>query len=309
MDKIYDLIIIGGGPAGMSAGIYGAREKLNILLITKDFGGQMKRKAVEIENYPGFKKISGQELIQKFKEHLEKFKIPIVIDKTIKVKKEEESFLVLTEGKKEFRSLAVIVASGADPRPLEVPGEKEFIGQGVSYCVTCDGIFYKDKTAAVIGGGNAGFEAALFLAKIAKKIYILEFGSEVKADKVNQEKAKKAKNIKLITNTGLKEIKGEKFVELVVYQDNKTKELKKIEADGVFIEIGSIPATDFVKGLVEFNEKDEIKINSKTGETNIPGLFAAGDITDEKYKQIVVAAAQGTKAVLSASRYLSNLKK
>ena len=302
--KLYDLIIIGGGPAGITAGIYGARENLDILLISKDLGGQMARKAVEIENYPGFKKISGQDLIQRFKEHLENFKIQTLIDKVIEVKKEKDSFSVLTENK-EFKSHAVLVSSGAEYKSLGIPGEKEFIGKGVSYCVTCDGILYKDKIVAVIGGGNAGFEAALFLTKISKKVYILEYSSEIKADKINQERARKAGNIEIITNADLKEIKGDKFVESVVYQSNQIKELK---IDGVFIEIGSAPANSFVKGLLELNQRGEIIVDSKTGETNIPGLFAAGDITDEPRKQIVVAAGQGAKAVVSASHYINKLK-
>jgi len=304
--KQYDIIIIGGGPAGMTAGIYGVRENLDILLITKDFGGQIKRKSIEIENYPGFKKISGQKLIQKFENHLKKFKIPIIQDKVVKIKKQGEIFSVSTENKKQFKSFSVIIASGADPRPLEVPGEKELIGKGVSYCVVCDGPLYKNKTVAVIGGGNAGFEAAIFLSRIAEKIYILEYGPEIKADITNQKRAKRAKNIEVITSAGLKEIKGKNFVETIVYEDNKTKDLETLKVNGVFIEIGSIPATGFVKDLVDFNKRDEVIIDAKTGETMVPGLFAAGDITDEKYKQIVIAAGQGAKAALSASKYLQS---
>ena len=165
--KIYDLIIIGGGPAGITAGIYAARQSLNTLLITKEFGGQVARKAVAIENYPGFGQISGLELIQKFEKHLKEFRIKIKNDSVVKIKKVGQFFLVNTEGKNQFEAKAVIVTSGADPRPLEVPGEKEFIGRGVSYCSVCDGPLFKDKTVAVIGGGNAGFEAALFLSNIA----------------------------------------------------------------------------------------------------------------------------------------------
>ena len=305
-NNLYNIIIIGGGPAGMTAGIYGARENLDILLVTKDFGGQIKRKSIEIENYPGFRKISGQKLIQKFENHLKKFNVSIIRDKVVKIKKQGEIFSVSTEGKKQFKSFSVIIASGADPRPLEVPGEKELIGKGVSYCVVCDGPLYKNKTVAVIGGGNAGFEAAIFLSRIAEKIYILEYGPEIKADTTNQKRAKRAKNIEVITNAGLREIKGKNFVETIVYEDNENKKLKTLEVNGVFIEIGSIPATGFIKGLIDFNKKDEIIIDAKTGETMVHGLFAAGDITDEKYKQIIVAAGQGAKAALSASKYLQS---
>jgi len=187
----YDLIIIGGGPAGITAGIYGARQKLNTLLITKSFGGQVARKVVMIENYPGFEEISGMELIQKFEKHLRKQKIDIERDEVSKVKKIKEHFIVITKSKNRFESKAVIVASGADPRPLEVPGEKKFIGRGLSYCVNCDGPLFEGKTVAVIGGGNSAFEAAIFLSKIAKKIYILEYGEVVKADAENQDRVKK----------------------------------------------------------------------------------------------------------------------
>ncbi len=305
--KQYDIIIIGGGPAGITAAIYAHIENLNTLLITKDIGGQIKRKSIEIENYPGLGKISGRDLIEKFENHLKEFKIPVIIDKVVKVKKTGKLFLVSTENKKQFKSFSVLVASGADPRPLEVAGEKELIGRGVSYCVTCDGMLYKDRVTAVIGGGNAGFEAAIFLSGFAKQVYILEYGPKAKADKTNQQTAKKTKKIKVITNAGLKEIKGSNFVDAIIYQDNITKKTKTLKVEGVFIEIGSIPATGFVKGLVDFNKRDEIKVDAATGETKVPGLFAAGDITDNRYKQIVIAAGSGAKAALSASRYLQNL--
>jgi len=301
---MYDLIIIGGGPAGITAGIYAARQKLNTLLITKSFGGQIARKAVAIENYPGCEEISGLELIQKFEKHLRRQKINIEKDSVIKVKKIGEIFLVNTESKKEFKSKAVIVASGADPRPLEVPGEKKFIGRGVSYCAICDGPLFSEKTVAVIGGGNAGFEAAIFLSKIAKKIYILEYAPQVGADQINQEILKKTGKAEVITNAQLKEIKGQKFVDSIVYQDRKTKKLNILKVEGVFIEVGSQPATSFVKDLVDFNEKDEIKVEPETQQTKTPGLFAVGDVNLGRYKQIVTAAGEGAKAGLSVYEYL-----
>ena len=309
---MYDLIIIGGGPAGITAGIYGARQNLKTLLITKEFGGQVVRKTVPVENYPGFSEISGADLLQRFKVHLEKFKVDTKKEIVVRVRKTNENFKILTENKKEYQSKAVIVASGVDPRPLKVPGEREFIGKGVSYCTTCDGPLFKRKSVAVIGGGNAGFEAALFLAGFAKKIYILEYGSAVKAFEANQEKAKKTGKIEVITNALLKEIRGDKFVNLVVYQDLKLKEKKVIDVEGVFVEIGSRPATSFIKDLVKFdhliNKLDEIEINLRTCETTMPGLFAAGDASDVEYKQIVIAAGEGAKAALSAYRYLKKLK-
>jgi thioredoxin-disulfide reductase len=304
---IYDLIIVGGGPAGITAGIYGARYKLKTLLITKDFGGQIAKKAVPIENYPGFKEISGLELIQKFKEHLKKFKIETEIDLVIKIEK-NKNFSVLTKNGKKFESKSVIIASGADPRPLKVQGEKEFIGKGVSYCTVCDAPLFKEKTAAVIGGGNAGFEAAIALSRWVKKIYILEYGERVMADLENQELAKKMGKVEIITNALLKEIKGERFVNAIIYQDRKTGENKELKVEGVFVEIGSQPASSFAGDLVDFNEKGEIKVDFETFQTKTPGLFAAGDVNEGKYKQIVTAAGEGAKAALAAAEYLRNLK-
>lgn len=305
---MYDLIIIGGGPAGMTAGIYAARQKLNILLITKDFGGQIARKAVAIENYPGFEKISGIDLIQKLEKHLRKQKIDIERDMVKEIKKIEQGFLVITKSKNKFKSKAIIIASGADPRPLEVPGEKKFIGKGVSYCTTCDAPLFSGKIVAVIGGGNAGFEAALALSNWAKKIYILECSEKICADFYNQEKVRKTGKIEIITNAEVKEIKGEKFVEFLIYKDRKTKKNINLAVEGVFIEIGSQPVTSFAKGLVKFNEKDEIEVNPFTGETSTRGIFAAGDADNVPYKQIVIAAGEGAKAALSAYNYLKNFK-
>lgn len=304
----YDLIIIGGGPAGITAGIYAARQKLNTLLITKSFGGQIAKKAIDIENYPGFEKITGQELVSKFENHLKKQNIEIKIDEVGKVEKKKEKFLVSVKSKDRYESLAVILASGADPRPLEVPGEKEFIGKGVSYCAVCDGPVFADKTVAVIGGGNAGFETAIFLANYVKKIYILEYGPKPKADKVNQEVVKKMGKAEIITNVALREIKGKDFVESIIYENTKTKKTNTLEVEGVFVEIGSQPATSYVKDLVDFNKSDEIKVEFETCQTKTPGLFAAGDLNVGHYKQIVTACGEGAKAALAAYAYIQKNK-
>lgn len=304
---MYDLVIIGGGPAGVSAGIYSARQKLNTILIAKTFGGQMARKAVDIENYPGFEKISGLELIQKFEKHLRKNKIDIERDSVKEVRKVSGGFTVATGSGQRFEAKAVLIASGADPRPLEVPGEKKFIGRGVSYCTACDGPLFSDKIVAVIGGGNSGFEAALVLTKYATKVYILEFGPEVKADEDNKELAKKSEKIKIITNAALQKIQGEEFVKSIDYQDRQSKKIITLQVEGVFVEIGSIPATKFVKDLVGFNKKDEIVVDPRTNMTKTHGLFAAGDVTDVKQKQIVVAAGQGCQAALTIYDYLKKL--
>jgi len=306
--KTYDVIIVGGGPAGMAAGIYTSRQKLATLLITKAFGGQMARKAVDIENYPGFEKISGWELIQKFEKHLKKRKVDIEMDSVVKIKKLGKEFSVLTASKKQFQAKVIIIASGADPRPLEVPGEKKFIGKGVSYCVACDGPLYSDKEVVVVGGGNAGFEAALSLSNLVKKIYIMEHGAKIGADEENQAQAKKTGKITVIASAAMKKIEGKDFVESIVYQDRKSKKLNTLKVQGIFVEIGSQPATSFIKGLVEFNEKDEIKVNPKTGETSTSGIFVAGDADDVPYKQIIIAAGEGAKAALSVANYLEKIK-
>ncbi|OGZ22484.1 MAG: hypothetical protein A3A08_01175 [Candidatus Nealsonbacteria bacterium RIFCSPLOWO2_01_FULL_41_9] len=303
---MYDLIIIGGGPAGITAGIYAARHKLNTLLITKEFGGQMAKITVAIENYPGFEKISGFDLIQKFEAQLRKQKVDIKMDAVTKVEKKGDYFFITAQDKDVFESKAVIITSGADPRPLEAEGEKEFIGKGVSYCVTCDGPIFANKIVAVIGGGNSAFESALFLSKIASKIFILEYGPKVRADETNQKKVQEAGNIEVITSADVKKIQGDKFVSSIVYQDKLTGENKTLEVQGVFVEIGHMPATSFIKGLVDFNKKDEIKIDPYTCQTKTPGLFSAGDVTEVKIKQIVVAAGEGTKAALAAYKYLDN---
>lgn len=308
MATMYDLIIIGGGPAGITAGIYATRQNLKTLLITKSFGGQIVRKTVMIENYPGFEEISGLELIQKLEKHLRKQKINISEKDEVKeVKKTNKGFLVLTKNKNRFESKTVIIASGADPRPLKVPGEKKFIGKGVSYCASCDGPLFLNKTIAIIGGGDSSFETAIFLSNFAKKIYILEFAEKIKASKINQERVKKIEKLKIITQAALKEIKGNKFVNSIIYQDKKNNKNVILPVEGVFVEIGFQPATSFVKNLVDFNEKDGIKVDFKTYQTKTPGLFAAGDCNIGKYKQIITACGEGAKSALAAYDYLQKL--
>lgn len=291
----------------MTAGIYASRQKLKTLLITKGFGGQIADKTVPVENWPGNIEISGPKLIKNFENHLKKCAVDIKMAKVAKVAKEDKVFQVkIAKDKKLFKARAVIIATGADPRPLEIPGEKDFIGRGVSYCVLCDSALFKDKTVAVIGGGNSAFEAVLFLANYAKKIYVLEYQPQIPAFKDLQEKALKTGKVKIITNATSKKIKGGRLVEELVYEDRKSKEQKTLKLDGIFIEIGKVPATSFVKDLVDFSKRDEIIVNPKTCATKTPGLYAAGDVTDVFPKQIVVAAGQGAIAAVNAYRYLEN---
>jgi len=301
---IYDVIIIGGGPAGITAGIYGARQSLKILLITKDFGGQVAEKAVAIENYPGFEEILGKDLIEKFENHLRKQKIEIKLDEVLGIQKNNNLFFVSTKSKKEIQAKTIIIASGADSRTLRIPGEKELLGKGVSYCAVCDGILFANKTVAVIGGGNAGFESAILLSNYVKEIYILEYGSKVKADKINQQILKKTNKAKVITNVALKKINGKEFVESITYENFVTKKQKTLSVDAVFVEIGRNARTSFIRDLVEFNKQNEIKVKFETYETKTPGLFVAGDANVGQYKQIITACGEGAKAVLSAYAYI-----
>ena len=308
MENKYELIIIGGGPAGATAVIYGARLRMKILLITKDFSGQLGQKTVDIENYPGFDYISGTDLAKKLENQVKKQEIEIEMDEVTAIKKKGKGFEITTKGKKKFETMTVILASGANPRKLNIPGEKEYEGKGITYCALCDGPIFADKTVAVIGGGNNGFETTIFLSKIAKKIYILEFNEELKADQTNQEIVGKLDNVRIITNARLKEIHGKDFVKYITYEDRETGEDKSLEVSGVFVEIGYVPTTSYVEGLVKFSKNGEIIVDLETYGTSVPGIFAAGDLNEGSFKQVVIAAGEGTKALLNAHDYIKKQK-
>ncbi len=300
---IYDLIIVGAGPAGMTAGIYASRLNLKTLLITKAFGGQMSSKAVGIENYPGFSSIQGSDLVKKMEEHLKTLPINVELDEVIEIKPKDKNFLVLTKAK-EYETCSVILATGSDYKHLGVPGEKEFLGKGVSHCSVCDGPLFKDKEVAIIGGGNAGFETAIFLTNIAKKIYILEFSDQVKAFEHIQDIVRNSDKVEIITQAELKEIKGKKLVSSIVY--NHKGEEKALDVKGVFIEVGYVPAVPSLNNLVDFNDLGELKVEFETMQTKTPGLYAAGDVNEGQFKQIVAAAGEGAKAVLAAYGYIKH---
>jgi len=294
---MYDLVIVGAGPAGMTSAIYSARQKLKTLIISKNFGGQMAQKAVEIENYPGFEKVTGFDLISKMENQIKN--VDVVREKVIEVKKENDIFFLKTEGDKVFQSKVVIIATGAEPRRLNVLGEVNYLGRGVSYCSTCDGPLFKNKEVAIIGGGDAGFETAIFMKNYASKIYILEQEESVKASIDNQ---KKASGIEVITSARLKEIKGDNFVNQIVFELSGKE--KTLDVKGVFIQAGYVPETSFLGDLVELNEKKEIIVNFETFETKTRGLFAVGDVNCGKVKQIVVACGQGATAVIHGYKYI-----
>lgn len=301
---MYDLIIIGGGPAGITAGIYAARKKLNTLLVTKEWGGQIV-KASDIQNWPGEKSISGVDLMNKMVEHLKKFKLEIKEGReVIDLETKGNNFAIRDNGDEEYEARAVIIATGKMPRVLNIPGEEKFKGKGVSFCSTCDAPLFKGKEVAVIGGGNAGFDAVLDLTKYAKKIYILEFLQEMKGDASTKEKLEKTGKVEFIVNAAIKEFRGKDFVESLIYEDRDTGEDKELKVRGIFIAIGMVPKAGFAEGLVEFNKVGEIVINKEDNSTRTKGIFAAGDITDVKYEQIVIAAGEGAKAALAVYDYL-----
>lgn len=299
----YDLIIIGAGPAGISAGIYAARQRLKILILSKDIGGQVAKKAVDIENYPGFEKISGPDLVELYKKQIKANELEIVHEEVTSIKKDSD-FTVSTKSGKAYQAISVIITSGAESKKINIPGEEEFAGKGVSYCSLCDGPVFKNKVVAVVGGGNNGFESALFLSNYVKHVYILEYSDKINADLENQELVSSNKNIEVITNAKMEKIEGKVFVNSVTYEDRASGEKKKLDVNGVFVEIGYSPATEFAKDLVDLNEKLEIIFDPKTLETKTPGLFSAGDCNVSKHKQIVTASGQGAIAALSAYEYI-----
>jgi len=302
MEKtIYDVIIIGGGPAGITSAIYTSRQLLKTLVITRDVGGQVV-KTPDIENYPGFDLVSGPELANKFINQAKKFGSEIIFDEVIKIEEKENKFQIFGQ-KDTYQSHSLILAFGKVPRRLNIPGEKEFKGKGVSYCATCDAPFFKGKTVVVSGGGNSTFDAALLLSKIAQKVYLIHRRDEFTAEEIRVKKIKSLKNVEIITKAKVSEIKGTTNVEAVVYsKDNKTIELK---ADGIFVEIGYIVEDGLIKNFVDMDEKNQI-IVKKDHSTSRPGVFAAGDLTNSYYKQIVISAGEGAIAAISVAKYLDN---
>src|SRR3989344_2309780 len=324
---IYDLIIIGGSAAATSAGIYAARRNLNFKIITKDFGGEVATSG-EIGNWPGIIKTDGVALAQQFREHLDSYKVEIEEGVGVeKVTKQEDGMFCITvktgmepkiAGEKleddhengtlkcDYTAKTVLITTGVHPRELNIPGEKEFRNKGVSYCTTCDGPLFKDKIVATIGGGNSALESALMLADIATKVYVVNKNSGFKGDAVLLDNLKTKKNAEIIYSANTTEILGDKFVTGLKYTDKDGKE-NELKTDGIFVHIGMIPNSGLVPPEVEKTQFGEIVVN-KNCETNIPGLYAAGNVTDVPFKQIVIAAGQGCCAVLRAVQYLNKLK-
>lgn len=307
-ELIYDLAIIGGGPAGMTAAVYAARKKLKTLLISKDLGGQVLW-TTEVENYMGYQYIQGRQLMDKFKEQVRQFPIDQEIGEEVqKLSKDEKFFAILTRTGKKFRAKTVIIASGKRSRPLNVPGEKRLIGRGVSYCSICDAPFFEGKEVAVIGGGNSAFEAALDLVKIASRIYLIDIASSWRADSILVEQIEKEKKkVTFFPAHRIKEIEGKDKLQGMTIESSNRKETKHLSVQGVFIEIGLVPNSEFARSLVKLNQIGEIVVDC-SNHTSIPGLFAAGDVSSVPEKQIIIAAGEGAKATLIAHQYLMRLK-
>ncbi|HEV8289844.1 MAG TPA: FAD-dependent oxidoreductase [Candidatus Norongarragalinales archaeon] len=304
--KIFDVIIIGGGPAAVSAAIYAARAKLDVAMVYKDIGGQMALSG-DIDNYPGIPGTNGPELTAKFQEHLERYPEIERFDgvSVTRCEKQGDAFLVTTS-EHDLYSRSVIVATGAGPRKLGVPGEEKYYLKGVSYCAVCDGPLFNNKTIAVIGGGNSALDAAQFLAKIGKKIILINKNPAFKGDPTLFDHVKKLANVEIHYDALTLEILGDGGGFASGVRAKTAEGVKTFEASGIFIEIGRVPANDFLVG-VERHPWGEVKTNKNT-ETNIPGLFAAGDNTDCATKQIVVAAGEGCVAAIKAFEFVTKTK-
>jgi alkyl hydroperoxide reductase subunit F len=295
---VHDLIIIGAGPAGITASVYAARKRLNFLVITKDIGGQTAWSG-DIENYTGYQFITGPELTGKFQEHMKTYGVGLKEEAVVEVVKVNDLVRIKTDNSS-YESKAVIIASGKRSRELGVTGEKEFKNQGLSYCATCDGPIFQGKHVAVIGGGNSALDAAIQLLRIASKIYIINTAAELTGDPLMEEQLKDRGSVVIMNNSQVTAIVGDKFVNGVKIRRNNKEEVLAVE--GVFVEIGLMPNSGIAKD-VEKNQKGEVKV-TPFNETNIPGIFAAGDVTDVPEKQIIIAAGEGAKACLSAFRYI-----
>jgi alkyl hydroperoxide reductase subunit F len=303
---MYDVVIVGGGPAGVSAGVYCARKKLKTLLIAETIGGQSSVSAT-IENWIGEVSIKGFEFAQKLEAHLRAQEIEIMTGTRVHSITKDKHFFLQTSKQEELESKAIIMATGGRHRHLDVPGEEEFTGKGVVYCSTCDAPFFREKTAVVVGAGNSGLEACVDLFPYANKIYLFSNTDKLGGEEVLQEEVKNNKKVEIVYNAITKEILGENLVTGIRYENAETHETKELATDGVFVEIGMIPNTDLVKGLVHINEYGEIVIQHRTCQTSLEGMFAAGDATDTAFRQNNISAGQGCTAALSAYDFIRSL--
>ncbi|WP_375167417.1 thioredoxin-disulfide reductase [Desulfofundulus thermocisternus] len=300
---MYDVVIIGGGPAGLTAGIYAARAKLKTLLIERGMTGGLAATTELIENYPGFSEgIGGPELMSRMEAQARRFGLEILNSNVETLQKENLSFIIKTEDT-ELLTRTVIIATGAQPQRLNVKGEETFHGRGVSYCATCDGAFFKGKHVAVVGGGDAAVEEAMFLTRFAQKVFIIHRRGELRATKIVQERARQNPRLEFIWHNIVEEITGKETVNGVRIKDVRTGQMKELAVDGVFIYIGYIPNSSLVKELVKLDERGYI-ITDTNMQTSCPGIFAAGDVRQKSLRQVVTAVADGAIAAVSAEKYL-----
>lgn len=303
MSEIYDLIILGAGPAGISAGIYAARAGLSTLWLDKQYasGGQIIN-TYEVDNYPGMPGMSGIDLGDAFAAHAEKLGLSPSVENVLEVEDAGAEKIVRTK-KNEYRSRTLIIACGATHRKLGIPGEEELGGMGVSYCATCDGAFFKDKTAVVVGGGNTAVEDAVFLARICQKVYVVHRREELRADRILQDRLWEYENVEMVWNSIPLEIRGKDQVDGLLVKNVKTGEEQLLETDGVFIAVGILPNTEKFRDFVQLDENGYI-IAGEEGVTDVSGVFAAGDIRTKALRQVVTAVSDGANAVTSVQKYL-----
>ncbi len=305
IEKSYDIVIIGAGPAGLSAAIYAVRKGLSTLIIAERLGGQVSD-TTSVENYAGFEKISGEKLAHTFSEHAKSLNVTVKeFTKVSGIETLDKRHSIALDDGTKIEAKAVIIATGSKPRKLNVPGELEYSGRGVAYCAICDGPLFAGKDVIVCGGGNSAVEAAMDLAKIANDVTIVH-RSQFRADKILLDQLNKLDNVSVHLQTEVRSIHGDKLVGGLTAFDKSEDEEVQFKADGIFVEIGYLPNSEWLDGIVELNARDEIVTNA-LGETNVPGIFAAGDVSDTPYKQIIIAAADGAKAALSANDYINRL--
>lgn len=301
----FDTIILGGGPAGLSAAIYASRGAVSTAIVDLNMLGGQPSNYLELENYPGFQVIGGYDLMEKFEEHADKFgvkKFPMQEIQTVDLKNK-----TIVTNEYEFKAKTIIIATGAQPMKLGVPGEKEFVGRGVSYCAVCDGAFYKNKVVAVVGGGNAAVEEAMYLTKFADKVYVIHRRNELRADKIVQERAFKNDKIEFIWDSVVKEIKGDNLVNTAVLENVKTKEISNLSVNGVFPYIGMTPNVENISGQLQQDARGFI-VTDETMATSVEGVFAIGDVRTTPLRQVITAAADGAVGAVYAVKYLETLK-
>ncbi len=305
---IFDVAIIGAGPAGLSAGLYAARAKLSTIIIEKMYPGGQAAMTYRIENYPGFSDgIGGAELAEAMKSQAERFGAKILNNGAVKIVKEDNIFNIILDNDDNVEAKTVILAAGASAKKLGVKGEIEFTGRGVSYCATCDGAFYANKTVAVVGGGDTAIEEALFLTRFASKVYVIHRRNQLRATKILQERAFQNSKISFIWDSVVDEIRGKDTVNELVVKNVKTGELESISVDGIFVAIGQTPLTDFVKDIISLDNQGYIITNEHLM-TNVPGIFAAGDIRQKPLRQVITAASDGAVAAVEAGRFIESMQ-